>query len=275
VPDSKKVLLAAYGRLLKPLVRILIRNNVSFGDFEAVAKRTFVQVAADGDTGAPTASNSEIALRTGISQSEVHRLVAEQSSDDEESNLARITRLLTAWHSDPYFTGPYGLPLELSTNEDEPKSFAELVKRHGHGSPAHELLQQLKAVGAVREMDGWLRVLTRTFLPRVDAPEGLERLGQAVQFFVETIDFNRRETEPLNKLFERTVYADDGIKAEDLGRFRNYVRERAQLLTEDIDNWLSQLEKPDVQQGDVVINTGLGIYHYVEQTAKGGDKQNS
>jgi len=105
----------------------------------------------------------------------------------------------------------------------------------------------------------------RTYLPQVDAPEGLERLGQAIQFFVETIDFNRQQANPDSKLFERTVYADDGIKLEDLGRFRNYVRERAQLLTEEIDNWLSQLEKPNRSAGDHVINTGIGIYHYVEQ----------
>jgi hypothetical protein len=128
-----------------------------------------------------------------------------------------------------------------------------------------KLLSHLVSAGAVTEMDGWLRVLTRTYLPRVDAPEGLERLGQAIQFFVETIDHNCQQDDPSTKLFERTVYADDGIKPEDLGRFQNYVRERAQLLTEEVDNWLSQLDKPDIQSGERVINTGLGIYHYVEQ----------
>lgn len=186
--------------------------------------------------------------------------------------MAGITKLLAAWHTDSEFTGPYGLPLELSAQQiPGAKSFADLANRHFPSASHTALLSHLVAAGAVKEMDGWLRVLTRTYLPRVDAPEGLERLGQAIQFFVETIDHNRQQDDAAKKLFERTVYADDGIKPEDLGRFQNYVRERAQLLTEEIDNWLSQLDKPDADAGDRAINTGLGIYHYVEQANRDDD----
>jgi hypothetical protein len=67
------------------------------------------------------------------------------------------------------------------------------------------------------------------------------------------------------RLFERTVYADDGIREEDLPRFKRFVRGRSQVLLEDIDNWLSQLEKPGTGEGKRAIQTGIGIYHYVEK----------
>ena len=44
--SPKRGLLAAYGRLLGPLVRILIRNGVSFNEFAEVAKETYVEVAS-------------------------------------------------------------------------------------------------------------------------------------------------------------------------------------------------------------------------------------
>ncbi len=65
------------------------------------------------------------------------------------------------------------------------------------------------------------------------------------------------------KFFERYVFADNGIKPEDLPRFEAFTRERSQLLLEEIDNWLSQLEEPKPNDPDV-IHTGLGIYHYIE-----------
>ena len=68
-----------------------------------------------------------------------------------------------------------------------------------------------------------------------------------------------------SKLFERVVEADDGIRPEDLPRFKQFVRDRAQLLLEEIDNWLSQLDAPKKGNESASINTGLGIYHYVEK----------
>ena len=60
------------------------------------------------------------------------------------------------------------------------------------------------------------------------------------------------------------VVADDGIKAEDLPRLRAFIKDRAQILLEEIDNWISQLDVPD-PQSDKVIKTGLGIYHFVAE----------
>ena len=72
-----------------------------------------------------------------------------------------------------------------------------------------------------------------------------------------------REDNPAKKMFERQVYTEDAIKKEDLHRFQVHVKKRAQVLLEELDNWLSLLEKPS--EKDEKVKTGLGIYHYVEQ----------
>ena len=56
------------------------------------------------------------------------------------------------------------------------------------------------------------------------------------------------------------MYADYGLRPEDLAAFDKYVRERGQLFADDIDNWLSdrsQESHPDA------VQTGIGFYHYV------------
>ncbi len=262
--DLKLSVLAAYKRLLKPLVRILIRNNVSFGEFSEVAKDVYVEVAAaDFQLPGKNVTQGRIAILTGLTRKEVNRLINERGKQqrDHASNLNRVARLLSGWHTDPHFTGPYGLPLDVPYDAPGGRSFCELVRRYTGDMPARAMLDELLRIGVVSEAEGGrYKVLTRTYLPSADAPESLDRLGYAVSNFVETMDFNRTETEAENKLFERTVIADAGLTMDDLPLFKAYVRERGQFLLEELDDWLSKRDEP----GDGPrVNTGVGIYHYI------------
>jgi hypothetical protein len=174
--------------------------------------------------------------------------------------------VLTGWHADTAYTGPYGLPLELQFEQRDRPDFVSLAKTYCPDTQPAKILHELIRIGVVKETEtGWFRVLTRTYLPKTDVPDSLERIGQAIQHLVETVEHNRQETDADRRLFERTVYADDGISEEDLPGFKRYVQGKSQVLLEDIDNWLSQLEKPKRGRGERVIQTGIGIYHYIEK----------
>lgn len=269
--DIQAGLLAAYKRLLAPLIRILLRNGVDFLAFQEVAKRVFVDVAEKDFLVAESrpARTEKISALTGIAPEEVASLIVDRGYRTAlTSNLNRITRVLTGWHTDTDFTGPYGLPLELPfEGGGEKRDFASLIGRYAPDVPPSFMRDELKRARLIKETEpGWYKVLTRTYVPDASELDSLERLGIAVKNFVETLDFNRQEAEPNQRLFERTVVADNGIRPEDLPRFKVYVRSRAQLLLEEIDNWLSQLDTPSASDGDAVspVETGVGIFHYVE-----------
>ena len=268
--DLKLSILAAYKRLLRPLVRILIRNSVSFAEFSEIAKDVYVEVAAsDFQLPDKNMTQGRIAILTGLTRKEVNRLLTQkgQHRRDYASNLNRVARLLSGWHTDPQFTGPYGLPLDVPYDLPSDRSFLELVRRYTGDMPVRAMLDELLRIGVVKEADGGrYKVLTRTYLPKADAPESLDRLGHAVRNFVETMDFNRTEREPENRLFERTVTADVGIRTRDLPRFQIYVRERGMFLLEEIDDWLSKLDAPDEKRPEPMVNTGVGIYHFLERS---------
>jgi hypothetical protein len=267
--DLKLSILAAYKRLLRPLVRNLIRNSVSFGEFSEIAKDVYVEVAAS-DFRLPDKNMTQgrIAILTGLTRKEVNRLITQKGKQQrgDASNLNRVARILTGWHTDPQFTGPYGLPLDVPYDAPVDRSFAELVRRYTGDMPARAMLDELLRIGVVKEADGGrYKVLTRTYLPNADAPESLDRLGHAVRNFVETMDFNRTETDPEKRLFERTVVADTGIRVADLPRFQAYVRERGQFLLEELDDWLSKLEPTDKSKQEATVDTGVGIYHFIQK----------
>jgi len=267
--DLKLSVLAAYKRLLRPLVRILIRNGISFAEFSEVAKDVYVEAAAE-DFPLPDRNMTQgrIAILTGLTRKEVNRLFTQkgQQQRDYATNLNRITRILSGWHTDPQFTGPYGLPLDVPYDEPDGRSFAELVRRYTGDMPVRAMLDELLRIGVVKETDtGRIKVLTRTFLPKADAPESLDRLGNSVRNFVETMDFNRSEEDPEKRLFERTVVADEGIRASDLPAFKRYMKERGQFLLEEIDDWLSKLDPPNGETTEPIVHTGVGIYHYIQK----------
>lgn len=263
--SPKRGLLAAYRRLLRPLVRILIRNGVVFEEFQEVARRAFVDVALKDTQATEQATDYErIAALTGLDRTEILAIQERGRKDSLSTNLNLLTLTLSGWHTDSDFTGPYGVPIELRLDAQAAPDFRELVRRFvGDTDVAEELLRELLDAGAVVETEkGWFKAITRSFIPRSSAPSGMEHLARSVEDFVTTFDYNAREADPRKRLFERQAYTSDGIRPEDVPRFQEFAYMRAKVLLEELDNWISQLETPDRSQATRLV-TGLGVYHYI------------
>ena len=265
----KQTLLAAYRVLMGPLVRILLRQGISFAEFSEVAKAVYVEVALkDFKVTGRKATRTRIAVMTGLTRKEVKRVIDEAIKERYElkTSFNRLTRVLVGWHTDPDFTGPYGMPLELQYETAIPSdvTFSELVKRHSGDMSPRSILDELIRVTAVQETDaGWYRVLRRDYIPEAQGVHNFERTGGVIRNYINTIDFNMTKSAPGKGRFERMAVADDGIRKEDMPQFDQYIRDRCQALLEEIDNWLTKLPKPDPKKGDVVVKTGVGVHHYV------------
>ena len=166
----KLTLLRAYQVLLGPLIRILLRQGISYGEFSEIAKAVYVEVALkDFKVVGRKATRTRVAVMTGLTRKEVKRVIDEAVRDQYEpkSKYNRLGRVLVGWHTDTDFTGPYGLPLELQYETGIPGelTFAELVKRHSGDMSPRSILDELIRVGAVRETDvpgpGWSRRSSR------------------------------------------------------------------------------------------------------------------
>lgn len=260
-------LLAAYSKLMRPLIRILLRHGVTYAQFSEVVKTTYVSIAAqEFKVPGKKMSKARIAIVTGLTRKEVQRIAEKEDREAAEprTNLSRIARVLMGWHTDPDFTGPYGMPLELRYDSDVPEdaTFTRLVQRYSGDMTPRAMLDELLRVGTVVETDqNWFKVLKREYVPHSLAPDFLERVGRGVHNFVHTIEFNMQKSEKGKGKFERTVSRDGGLRAQDLPLFEDYIHTKCQALLEEMDNWLTKLEDP--KEGDEVIHTGVGIYHFV------------
>ncbi len=203
----KDPLLSAFKHLLRPLVRILLRQGIAFGEFADVVKLVYVEIAqSEFSLATRKQTDSRVAILTGLTRKEVHRLRVHGPSFGSASNLNRVARVLQGWTQDPEFVGPYGVPLEIPFYSEHGLSFSELVRKHSGDMPPRAILDELIRVKAVLETpDGYVRLLNRTYLPSPLDPAGLERLGNVVHYFVDTVDHNLRK------------------KAQGAGRFERYA----------------------------------------------------
>ncbi len=266
-------LLAAFRFLLVPLVRILLRNGISFNEISDVLKGAYARVAAT-DFAVPgrPMSYSRLSITTGIARRDFDRVLGEEDRLRRalESNAGRIANVLQGWHNDPEYMGPYGFPRDLAFTREAGAgpSFEDLVARYSSDVEADLILEELMRVGAatIAEESGMIRVLKRTFIPEQMAPEVIEVFARGVRRYVETIDHNLGQEETSSRRFERWVFPDYGIREEDWIPFNEMVRDRLQEVIEDLERQFVLFRKP--QHGvDRVLSVGVGLYLYKDDLA--------
>ena len=137
----KEAIFQACRHFLRPVVRFLLRNGVTWDEFKELSKDMYVDVARAeyGIQGRPT-NNARVAVITGLSRREFARirdklLEGAESPDLRQGN--RISKILTGWHVDPEFLGEDGRPKDLLTTGPT-GSLSSLLKRYAgdlpHGS---------------------------------------------------------------------------------------------------------------------------------------------
>ncbi len=270
----KQVLLSAVIRLLRPLVRILLRNGVPFGSFADIAKRVYIDVA-DEEFGIPgkKQTTSRVSIITGLSRKEVKRVKDHSYPKDTEAadRYNRAARVISSWVRDKRFSDSKGLPADLPI-EGEGASFSELVRLYSGDVPTRAILDELIRVGAAERLpDGRLRLVTRAYLPKTGEEDKLNILGTDVRDIIRTIDHNLISSSQ-ESFFQRKV-SYDNLPAEILHELRSLTVSDAQALLEKMDQWLSQHDRdvnPSVE-GTGRKRAGMGIYYFEEDLTEGGN----
>lgn len=265
---QQQVIADAILRLMRPLVRVLLRNGVSFHGFADLAKRVYVEVATQEDLTIPgrKPTVSRVAVLTGLTRKEVQRISALPGTPDPEAGerYNRAARVVSGWVRDPDFTDPDGEPLALTPDEGA-RSFAELVRRYSGDVPPRAVLDELLRVGTVeRGEDGHIRLFARSYIPRTSDADKFAILGTDVSDLIATIDHNMRQGAADPRFQRKVMY--DNLPAEVIPKFRKLGAARAQALLEQLDKWLSQHDR-DVQQtvdGSGRMRAGIGIYYFEE-----------
>ena len=258
--------------MFRPLVRILLRNGVSYRTFSDLAKWVYVDVATkEFDIKGRKQSTSRVSVITGLSRKEVKRMRQLPRPDDRVSSerYNRAARVIAAWRRESNFLDAKGKPAPLPM-VGSGATFSELAKRFSGDVPARAILDELIRVGAVEQLeDGRFSLLTRAYIPESSDADKLHILGTDVGHLISTIDHNLKP-DPIGPFLQLKV-AYDNLPDEILPAFRRLSAKKAQSLLESLDRWLAQRDRdvtPTVK-GSGRNQAGLGIYYFEEPYPNG------
>jgi uncharacterized protein DUF6502 len=260
----KEALFQACRHFLRPIVRFLLRNGVTWNEFNELSKNMYVEVARQeyGIQGRPT-NNARVAVITGLNRREVSRIRNRllQGSDNPDMRQGnRISRILTGWHVDPEFLGADSEPADLSATGPE-KSLSCLLKRYAGDLPHGALKKEMLQLGLIRENpDGRLKVLQRDYVYTTLDPEIVRQMSVALHDHATTLEHNINPERERPVRFERM--ADNArIPSRSAKRFMKLVENRGMEFLQEIDTWLSTHETVESKSGaDRNLRLGVGVY---------------
>ncbi|MDP7144684.1 MAG: DUF6502 family protein [Pseudomonadales bacterium] len=254
--------------LLRPLVRIMLRHGVSYGEFAEITREVYV-ASADKDfpVSGRKQSVSRIALLTGLNRKEVARLRQQEESPAGQSSYNRGVRIISGWSRDSEFQDSSGKPAALTADGPAP-SFAELVKKYSGDIPVRAVLDELLRVGAVRlDTKGSIHLKNDSaYVPGNDKDAQFQILGASVADLLDNLDHNLDAEEGMTRLQLTTAY--NNLSRSAVENFRSMSHEDARAFLKKMDRWLAAHDR---DAGDVPSNedesrmrAGIGIY-YIEQ----------
>ena len=264
--NVNEYLLQALRTMLKPLVKLFISQGVTHAEFAEAAKEVYVEIALRDFETDERINKSRVAILTGLTRKEVKNVIDRAlESGQQEKMYSRPERVLAGWYSDPNYTGPYGIPLELpyEVSEGDQQSFVGLVKTYSGDMAPRQMLNELLRSGSVVEIDKRYKAVSRTYEPTALSPELIERLGEIGQRFFSTAAMNIEKKGQGSGYFDRLVYADEGCSENVIGMFDEYIKVRGQEFLEELDVWFSTNEKynkpKELKKGTGLLSPGIQV----------------
>lgn len=278
IENSKRLIINAFRQLLRGVVRLALRNGLSFVDFSNLSKELYVEIADHeyGIDGRAT-NMSRIALITGINRHEVKRLKEELMTPDIQRKVEssyRIADMLTAWHEDKRYLDEDGQPLEIPLDGGHP-SFNALIQSISVGGDIASVtvLRELKRSQAVEETPlGKLRVLQRHFIPNYHAdPQQAphfanpNKINQGSSMLVDHINtlFHNLYGKPGEPTRLELRAVNQSINPKDVAEFYEYTNQKSLELLQDIDRWLEKhqdIGSHTAEEDTQHERLGLGVY---------------
>jgi hypothetical protein len=262
---NRKVLTASILKLLRPLVRLMLRNGFTYGDFADLSKWTFMDIASK-EFGIPGRKQtvSRVSVITGLTRKEVSRQQKIDAPDVSaiSHQYNRAAKVISGWLRDQRFLNKKGEPAALEFDKGK-NNFTDLVREHSGDVPPRAIYDELLRVGTIAkdELDK-ITLLSAGYVPRTGETSKLHILGTDVELLLDTIDHNLQGSGQ-QPFFQRKV-SYDNLPAEALPEFRSLSAEKSQALLLECDKYLAQHDRDTAQdpKGTGRKQAGIGIYYF-------------
>ena len=258
-----------------PLVPIAISYGMTSNDLAFAVRAVYLHEmeARLKKERAHEISDARLALVSGMTRSEVARVRRGKASAEavrgaSVDQLQRIGMVLTAWHTNPSFSGAYGVPLDLDLDPIEAsshRSFRKLIETACADLPEKVTLDELIAHGVAEVVGGTLvRCKARAAVSSAHAGRtGL--LNQYSRFLAkaaETVAHNIDCEDQGDRFFDRLLTSDMPLSARVTKTFHTRAMAATDAYLTELDSWLSKVADEPNQASD--HRYGVGVFFFEE-----------
>ena len=256
-------LIRATAEVTRPFVQRLLALGVPFGWVERRLREVFIAVAeAEFALPGRRATDSRIALLTGINRKEVRRMRAAGTAAAAPGTFSMnyVASLIARWRTDPRTRDATGRPRVLPYQAARGASFMRLAHEVTSDLAPGVLLEHLAATGAVDVRDGMVALRVDAYVPRAGSAEQLQILAEDPGELVETMLRNVM-AEGADRLLQRKV-SYDNLGSDAAARVRREIRREGERFLDRLDRLLARYDRDRNPKapGGARRRVGVGVY---------------
>jgi len=260
--------ITALRKVLRPLVKFMIANQITYTYLSNMLKAIYVDVAEkDFPVAGKKQTDSRINLLTGVHRKDVKRLRAEpEDLESRPANISIGSQLVARWVGDKSLLNPDNSPRKLPLQDDDEfsnKSFEGLVSNIAKGDiRPRVVLDELMRLDMV-ELDPEHNVIlkTKAFTPNRGQQEKLFFFGKNIQDHLCAGVHNLSGEQP--PFFDRSVYYDE-LSADSVAQLSELADKLGMDALIQMNEKALALQTADQDLADASYRMNFGIFNYNE-----------
>ena len=267
-----KALITALRLLLRPLVKLMLNNRITYPYLINLLKEVFVEVAkADFKVEGKRQSDSRITLLTGVHRKDVRRFRLQgNAGEDAPGSIGLGGQLVSRWCADADYQDDNGHPSplpRLPQDHGEP-SFDSLVESVSKDIRSRAVLDEWLRLGVVHISEDdvvWLN--TEAFVPEKGFEEKAYYLGKNLHDHIAACANNLEGKNA--PMMERSVYYD-GVTPNDIEKLVEIAKEAGMNALQTVNRNALRLSNKSSGQPDATqrINFGAYFFHGEAETSQ-------
>jgi hypothetical protein len=260
---SAPLLLGALRRALRPLVRLLVAQQIAYPSLAGLLKSLYVEVAdSEFRLEGRRETLSRVTLLTGIHRREVKRLREGMKDDDAVPRaIALGSQILSRWTHESDWLDRKGKPrvLARSTGDGDGASFDDLVRSVSVDIHPRSVLDEWLRLGIV-ELDAQdhVTLVTGAFVPTHGFEEKAHFVGRNLRDHIAAAAENL-ESDP-SPFLERSVHYAS-LPANAIAALDSLAREVGQSALEQVDE-AARAARDAAAPSDGRRRMTFGVYFY-------------
>ncbi|MCB0328663.1 MAG: hypothetical protein KDD70_03335 [Bdellovibrionales bacterium] len=239
MPKNSEVIPTAIRLLLRPVLRLCVRNSIKLQEILEMVKLVLVDVAKeDLERNGEAVSASKLSVVTGVHRKDVTRL--ERSGGEYKRPDNQIAKIMTQWQCDERFITKAGKPRVLHC-EGRDSEFAELVGSvNGKDLSSYSVLFEMERLGMVERKGNSLKLKGRDYIHGDDVEAGLKVLAADANDLIAAVEENLFEEKNEKNLHLRTEF--DRIPLTKLEEAKRWLLEEGSQFHKRARQYLSRLD---------------------------------